>query len=140
MMIPIILTISLKLYFFWNAPKKVKSAYFEMTNPKQLDLPFSLLDLQGRQVLTVREIAGMLHCTPRHVCELISSEELCAINIGRGQSRMSARVPVESFRAFVLRSLTCDFADSPLRHLPTQSLINWHRQLTQHLKQKGIKL
>lgn len=106
----------------------------------QLELPFSLLDLQGRTVLTVKEIAGMLHCTPRHVCEMIASDELCAVNIGRGQSRMTARVPVESFRAFILKSLTCDFHDSPLRHLPTQSLIAWHRQLTQHLQNKGIKI
>ena len=111
-----------------------------MSAATQQELPFALLDLQGRTVLSVKEVAAKLHCTPRHVCELISAQELAAVNIGTGQSRMAARIPVEAFRDFVLRGMTCEFAVSPLRHLPTQSLINWHRELTRHLKSKGVQL
>tara|TARA_X000001388_G_scaffold66417_1_gene53220 strand:+ start:528 stop:851 length:324 start_codon:yes stop_codon:yes gene_type:complete len=106
----------------------------------QQELPFSLLDLQGRTVLTVKDVAERLHCTTRHVCELIDAEELAAINISKGRSRLHARIPVEAFREFVVRGMTCDFEVSPLRHLPVQSLIRWHRELTQHLRAKGIRV
>ena len=106
----------------------------------QQELPFALLDMHGKSVLTVREVAERLHCTRQHVSDLIAADELAAVNIGKGQSRMAARIPVESFRDSVLRSMTCEFAVSPIRHMPTQSLIRWHQELTKHLKSKGVRV
>ncbi len=107
---------------------------------QQLELPFALLDVQGRTILTVKEIADKLHCTSQHVCELIRAQELAAINIGLGESRMSARIPVESFTDFVIRSMTCPFAQSPLRHLPVQSLVRLYNELANHLRSKGVRV
>jgi|GEM_PF-1462012 len=107
---------------------------------QQLELPFALLEMHGRTTLSVREVAERLGCTTRHVCELIASQTLCAINIGMGESRTSARIPVECFRDFVIRSMTCPWEQSPLRTLPLQALINLHRELTAHLRQKGVQL
>jgi excisionase family DNA binding protein len=104
---------------------------------QQLELPFSLLDVQGRMTLSVQEVAERLGCTPRHVCELIGSQTICAINIGKGKSRTAARIPVEAFRDFVIRSLTCPWDQSPLRTLPMPALIRLYRDLGNYLRQKG---
>ena len=104
---------------------------------QQLELPFALLDVQGRTTLTVREVAERLHCTTQHVCELIACQALCAINIGLGKSRMAARIPVESFRDFIIKSLTCPWAQSPLRDLPTPALVRFYNELGTHLRKKG---
>lgn len=110
------------------------------SSPEQMELPFALLDTHGRTVLTVREVAARLHCTPQHVCELIASQTLTAVNIGTGKRRMAARIPVEAFRDFIIRSMTCAWSQSPLRTLPTQALVNLHRELANHLRQKGVRL
>lgn len=107
---------------------------------EQLELPFALLDLHGRTVLTVKEVATILKCSSRQVCELIRAQELTGINIGLGESRMAARIPVEAFRDFVIRSMTCPWEQSPLRHLPVQALIRHHADLTAHLRSKGVRL
>ena len=104
---------------------------------KQLELPYALLDVQGRTILTVREVADRLGCTPQHVCELIASQTLPAINIGTGKTRMAARIPVESFRDFCIRSMTCPLDQSPLRTLPLQALINHYAALGIYLRGKG---
>lgn len=110
-----------------------------MATAHQLDLPFSLLDTQGKVVLSVREVAERLGCTTQHVANLIASGHLAALSIGQGQSRMAARIPVEAFRDFVIRSLTVPFDRSPLRTLPTQALIRMHREIGEHLARKGIR-
>jgi excisionase family DNA binding protein len=108
------------------------------SHDQQLELPYALLDVQGRTTLTVREVAQRLGCTPQHICELISSQMIGAINIGTGKRRMAARIPVECFRDFVIRSMTCPWERSPLRTLPLQALINHHRELGIYLRSKGV--
>lgn len=107
---------------------------------RQMELPFALLEFHGRSILSVQEAAERLDCTRRHICNLIDAQELAAINIGTGQTRTSARIPVEAFRDFVIRSMTCPWEQSPLRTLPVQALIRLHRDLTTHLSQKGVKI
>lgn len=110
-----------------------------IADPRQQELPFALLDVQGRSSLTVKEVASRLHCTPRHICDLIDEGELVALNIaGRCASRMTARIPVESYRDFVIRSCTAPLERSPLRHLPTQALVRLYHDLAKHLRNKGI--
>lgn len=106
----------------------------------QQELPFSLLDLKGKTVLSVKDVSDLLGCSTRHVCELIAAEQLCAINVGLGRSRMHARIPVESFRDFVMRGLTCLWEESPLRHLPDQSLIRFIAEARSQLAKKGIRV
>lgn len=107
---------------------------------KQLELPFALLDFHGITILTVKDVAKRLNCTTQHVCNLIQCGELTALSIGTGQSRTSARIPVEAFRDFVIKSMTCPWEQSPLRHLPLQSLIRLHGDLTAHIRNKGIRV
>lgn len=108
---------------------------------RQMELPYSLLETNGRSVLTVAEIAEQLCCTPRHVTSLIDSGELVAIDIsGKGTSRMRARVPVEAWRDFVVRSVSAPLPKSPLRHLPANTLLRLYHELAEHLRAKGIPL
>lgn len=109
-------------------------------NPQQQELPFALLEVHGRTTLTVKEVADRLACTRQHVCTLVQTGELGAINIGTGKQRMAAKIPVECFRDFVIRSMTCKWEQSPLRHLPTQALVNLYIKLGNHLRNKGVSI
>jgi excisionase family DNA binding protein len=106
---------------------------------QQLELPFALLDVRGRVTLSVPEVAQRLGCSTRHVCALITSGDLCALSIGKGKRRMSARVPVEAFTTFVVTAMTCPWNHSALRTLPLQALINHHKVVGEYLRSKGVR-
>lgn len=99
-----------------------------------------MLDFHGRVSLTVAEAAERLFCSNQHVLNLIDSGALAAVDIAARNSRMAARIPVESFRDFVIRGMTCEWEHSPLRHLPIQSLVHLHREISRHLRAKGIRV
>jgi hypothetical protein len=68
---------------------------------------FASLDFPGRTTLLLREIAERVGCSVKHLCNQIDEQELAAIDIGsKGSDRVSARVPVECYREWVLKNLT----------------------------------
>ena len=74
--------------------------------PEQLQL-FASLDFPSRSTLMLWEIADRLGCTVRHLLNQVDSGELVVIDLAsKGSDRRAARVPVESYRAFIMKRLT----------------------------------
>lgn len=103
-----------------------------MSASAQLAFPFASLDFEGRTVLSVGDIAVKLNFTRRHVINLIESGELVAINgaVNPVGERSSPRIPLESYRAFVLTRMTGPFVNEFIKHLPRETL----RQLLAEIK------
>ena len=75
---------------------------------EQLQFPFASLDFSAdRTAITVKEFAGKLAYTEKHVADLIAEGAIEAVDgRGPGASRSSYRIPVESYRKFILARLT----------------------------------
>ncbi len=69
---------------------------------------FACLDFPGRHTLYPFEIATRIGCSRRHVMELIAEGHLCAMDIScrnTGTSRQTVRIPIDSYRKFLLDRL-----------------------------------
>ena len=65
--------------------------------------PYPMSDLKGHTIYLVEDVAQALDITPKHVGQLIDDGALIAVNVrSEGASRSCYRIPVESYRAFVL--------------------------------------
>lgn len=74
--------------------------------PEQLQL-FASLDFPGRTTVQLWEIADRLNWTVRHLLNLVDSGDLVALDGAcTGAGRRSLRVPIECYRAFILKRLT----------------------------------
>lgn len=95
--------------------------------------PFPALDFPDRSVVTVDEIAKKLQYHRRHIVHLIEDGTLPALNGKRdGKSQMSVRVPIESYRAFVIHRMTTDPETAKKYINRAQEIIN--EQLSLELK------
>lgn len=97
----------------------------------QLDFLPSL-DFPGRQTLLAREIGERLGYTERHIFTLIDDGSLVVLDgSAKGASRRSARIPIECYRAFILKRLTgtADLRDVLLRTLPKPTLRDLRRDI-----------
>lgn len=102
---------------------------------EQLQFPFPSLDFPGRSTLTVAEIAAKLGWTEKHVGDLVAEGELPGIDgKGKDASRASYRVPVESYRDFIVGRVTGARRLELLRHLPKATLRELVRELNDFLK------
>ena len=54
-------------------------------------------------MLTRKEVQGRLRCSPRHLDELLATNELVSIQRKRGRSESPRLIPSESFIAFCVR-------------------------------------
>jgi hypothetical protein len=66
---------------------------------------FASLDFPGRQILYPFEIADRIGCSTRHVNELVFEGQLRAVDIScrdTGTIRKTVRIPIESYRQFLL--------------------------------------
>lgn len=78
-----------------------------MPEAAQLEFPFPTLDFAGRQTITPDEIGAKLGVTTRHVLDLIEEGRISAIDLaGKGASRRFCKIPIESYRDFILASMT----------------------------------
>lgn len=74
--------------------------------PEQLQF-FASLDFPGRTTLLLREIAERVGCSVKHLCNQIEEGQLVAVDIGSASAdRLSARVPIECYRDWILKNLT----------------------------------
>lgn len=104
--------------------------------PEQLQFPFPSLDFPGRAHLRVEEVAQKLGVTPKHVGELIEQGKLVALdNRSVGASRACYRIPIESWRNYVVNSLTAPAEKMRLlRDLPAATRRQLIRELQDSLK------
>ncbi|MEN9842168.1 MAG: hypothetical protein RL376_1968 [Verrucomicrobiota bacterium] len=95
---------------------------------------FPSLDFPAdRTTLYLHEIAAKVGCTIQHLCNEVDKGELVGLNIAtKKSSRRAMRIPVECYRAWVLRRLTgpVDFKMQFLRDLPVAT----RRQLIAELQ------
>jgi len=102
---------------------------------EQLQFAFPSLDFPGRITLTVSEIAERLGWTAKHVSDLIIEGELCAVDgKGKGASRSSFRVPVESYLDFITARVTGPRRRELLTSLPRATLRELVRELQEFLR------
>lgn len=90
-----------------------------MPTAEQVVFPFASLDFSGRTAVTLGEIAEKLSCTPEHLANEIEHGALIALDLkGATASKRAIRVPIESYRAYVLKRMTGEFRADFVRDLP----------------------
>ena len=84
----------------------------------QLDF-FSSLDFPGRSILTVDDVARKLGVSFRHVVRLAETGEMTVMNMnGVGARRALVRIPLESYRAFVVKRMSGPMRSEFIASLP----------------------
>lgn len=107
-------------------------------NPQQLNF-FNSLDFPGRTVLYLWEIAEKLGGTVQHYLNLIDTGELVAIDTAsrsNGKTRRMLRVPIESYRNFIITRFTGETRTQFLAQLPVSTRIELIEELKKSLKSK----
>ncbi len=107
----------------------------------QDEFPFASLDFPERTTLHITEVAERWGVSKEHIYSLIDEGAIVALDITghtNKSSRQHLRIPIESYRDATLRRLV-NVADvpSPLAGLPPQTLLQLHRELTNHLERRG---
>lgn len=103
---------------------------------KQLEFPFFSMDFVDRSALSVREVAGKLGCSERHVNDLIDEGELGCINLSPNGVRAFRKIPVEAYRDFILRNFSGDMRRQFMRTLPRDTLKLLKNDIIQILNDK----
>ena len=93
-----------------------------MPKSLQLEFPFYSLDFPERFTLRVGEVAARLGVSEQHILNLIDEGQFGSLNLAPDRARKLVRIPVESYRDFILRSYTGDTRQEFLRHLPKAAL------------------
>lgn len=107
-----------------------------MSENRQLEFPFFSMDFVDRSALSVGEVAAKLGCSQRHVHNLIDEGELGCINLAPNSRRSLRRIPVESYRDFILRNFSDDLRREFLRTLPRDTLKLLRNDIAQILSAK----
>lgn len=107
-----------------------------MPDARQLEFPFFSMDFVDRAALSVGEVAAKLGCSQRHVHNLIDEGELGCINLAPNSRRSLRRIPVESYRDFILRNFSDDLRREFLRTLPRDTLKLLRNDIAQILSAK----
>jgi hypothetical protein len=97
---------------------------------------FGSLDFPGRSTLMLWEIADRIGCTVRHLLNEVDSGTLTGLDIASTTSRRALRIPVESYRAYILTKVTgpVDFKMQFLRDLPAATRRQLITELSASLK------
>jgi len=105
-----------------------------MPNIVQLEFQLSSLDFPGRRVLYPLEVSQRLGVTVDHIYDLIDEGLLVGIDLaGKGASRRLIRIPIESYRNFVVQRVTGPARRDFLRALPPATLRELHAELSELL-------
>lgn len=98
---------------------------------------FHSLDFPGRTVLYVGEISQKLGISRQQVVNLMDCGELGYINVATDPStRPCRRVPVESYRNFIVRRIDSEERLQFLRELPVMTRLELIEELKKSLKSK----
>lgn len=110
----------------------------DQRDPIQLELILPELCFPGRDAVTAIEIKKKLGCTLQHIINCCEDENcsLVAINIGR-KSRGAFRIPITSYYAWMIESLTSAPSENPVLNLETPKLILLFRQIAERLELRG---
>ena len=85
-------------------------------------------------MLTVDDICKKLRRSDRHVINLIDSGQITAINTSVCQNkRRYYRIPIESYRDFIIRRMSGPARKEFLQSLPRDTLLKVYHQLKELL-------
>ena len=104
--------------------------------PEQLQI-FASIDFPGRSTLMIWEIATRLGVSVRHLLNQIDSGALVVLDLkDPSSSRRCARVPIETYRAYIAKQLTgpVDVRAAFIRTLPPTEKRALIRELEASLK------
>lgn len=106
-----------------------------MAQPHQLSLSFACLDFPAnRGAVAAWEIAEKLGCSVQHILNQIDEGELQALDLASPHvSRRMTRVPVEEYRAYIMRRLAGVKRREFLGELPRETLLQIHAEITARL-------
>ena len=105
-------------------------------NPQQLTF-FHSLDFPGRSVLYINEIANRIGVTRQQVVNFMDCVELGYLNVATDTTtRPCRRVPIESYRNFIIRRLESEERLKFLKDLPVSTRLELIEELKTSLKRK----
>lgn len=93
-----------------------------MAKSLQLEFPFYSLDFPERFTLRVGEVAARLGVSEQHILNLIDEGQFGSLNLAPDRARKLIRIPIETYRDFILRTYSGDNRINFLRSLPKASL------------------
>lgn len=103
----------------------------------QIEFPYASLDFPGRTTIYVHEIAARTGYCLQHIINQVDQGLLIALDAkSTFSSRRAMRVPVEEYRAWVLRNLTGpavtrnEFLDT----LPKHVLLALHEDISRRIR------
>jgi len=106
-----------------------------MSTAEQLAFPFSSLDFPGRTNMSLDEISLRLGCSVDHLLNECEHGALCGLDLkGAKATRRFVRVPIESYRAYVVSRMTGPFRRDFIRDLPREVQHELLVQLKEALK------
>ncbi len=106
-----------------------------MSTVEQMAFPFASLDFPAHTAITIDQMARKLNVSHNHLLNECDNGELCAVDLkGQKASRRHVRVPIESYRSYVLRRMTGPFRKDFLRDLPRHVREELLRELKESLK------
>lgn len=102
---------------------------------EQLQFPFPSLDFPGRTILTVAEIAQKLHVSDQQVLNLAEEGAFAGLDLkGLRATKRCLRIPIESYRNFILSRMSGEHRNEFLRALPRGVLRDLHREIGDWLR------
>ncbi len=105
-----------------------------MPKSYQMIFPFESLDIQHRSVLTVDDIRKKLRVSVDHVINLVEAGELKNVNTAVSElKRKQYRIPIESYRDFIIRRMSGPARKEFLQSLPRDTLLKVYHQLKELL-------
>lgn len=106
---------------------------------EQLQFPYASLDFPGCVVLTVDNVAAKLGLSVQHVLDEVTEGRLVALDLaGKATTRRYVRVPIESYRNWVLARLTAPAERVAfIRTLPRETQMQLLRELREALGGKA---
>ena len=91
--------------------------------PEQLQFAFASLDFPGRSTLYPHEVAAKIGMSVDQVYDLIDDNSLQGLNIGSKEAgRRALRIPIESYRNFIVERMTGALRWQFLTTLPKATL------------------
>jgi hypothetical protein len=103
-----------------------------MATAEQIVFPFVSLDFPGRASVTLREMAEKLSLSPDQLLNEIDRGALVALDLkGSNASKRNPRVPIESYRAYVIARMTGEFRADFVRDLPRPTRFALMREIAE---------
>jgi predicted DNA-binding transcriptional regulator AlpA len=102
---------------------------------EQLQFPFPSLDFPGRSTLSAFEVAEKLGVSDQHILNLAEEGSFPGLELkGAKATKRALRIPIESYREFIVSRMTGPARNGLLRQLPRAALRDLHREIGEWLR------